>query len=120
MASLIIQAILAIAGLGGLLTGLVAWKKLKPEAATAAVAQADQALEMMQRLNQEQQAALERAYERIVELEAQVARQQQALVDGERMIQQLREFVHGVRIGEDDRNFPPGRSINPEERTPPT
>lgn len=107
MSSALIQALIALVGLGGVGGTILAFKKLPAEASSAAVNQASQTLDMMKSLNDEMVEALGRARITIDQCHSRISELEAMQRNADSIIKQLREMIHGMRIMEDDVNFPP-------------
>lgn len=95
---LLVQVLLALVGGGGALGAVAALYKLRPDVNSAAVVQAQGTMEMMATLNTELKDALSRSQVDVEQLQAKCAEQ-------EKLINTLREMLHGAAMWDDVRRI---------------
>lgn len=93
-ASPLVTIFIALVGGGGLAGGIVSLLKLRPEASSAAVSQAQGAMEMMQKLNDELSQALAGTRAELMTMRATCREQ-------EELIMQMRQIVRGMAMMEE-------------------
>lgn len=103
-ASPLVIVLITLLGGGGLAGSILAIFKIRPEASTAAVTQAQGAMETVVELNQILKMTLETERARTAKAEAE---RDQLLA----MNKHLTEVIAGARIMADDVNFPPPPSL---------
>lgn len=113
MPSDITTVVLAIIGGGGVVGGVATLLKLKPEANSAAVSAASNALESMQRLIDELESALEREREGRLSAEEKV----QILTNTN---EHLKQIIAGVAMMDDRLEKKHASELNPGERKSPS
>lgn len=114
MGSSVVSILIALIGAGGLSGGIVALLKIRPEANTAAVTQAQGAMETMQDLNEAMKAEIDRARKTNEELQKICDERADRLEASGKMITQLQEMISGMMVMDNDNLFPPKPKPPPE------